>query len=216
MSYSHSINKEKALIWRIVHINNLSWILDNGFHSGNSHCKAPNWVSIGNRELIQRRNHISVPIYSGTVLNDYVPFYFTPFSPMMLNIHHGRGVSQQNNEDIIIFVSSLRHLKQNNFPFIFTDSHACYSWCNFFNDIDDLDKVDWSLLQSRDFKRDPNDPKKFERYQAEALIYQSCPVSMLLGIICYNDSIKEKIESELNIRGITHIQVLARPGWYFQ
>lgn len=75
--------------------------------------------------------------------------------------------------------------------------------------------MDWGLLQSRDFKRDPNDPKKFERYQAEALVYQSCPISMILGIICYNDNIKEKMESELRIREITHIQVLARPGWYF-
>ncbi len=34
MLYS-SLNPEKALIWRIVHRDNLPWILDNGLHCGN-------------------------------------------------------------------------------------------------------------------------------------------------------------------------------------
>lgn len=53
-----SLNPEKALIWRIVHRDNLPWILDNGLHCGNSAVKAPNWVNIGNPELIDKRaNH---------------------------------------------------------------------------------------------------------------------------------------------------------------
>jgi hypothetical protein len=38
----------------------------------------------------------------------------------------------------------------------------------FHNTLDRLDRVDWPRLQARDFKRDPDDPGKFERYQAEA------------------------------------------------
>jgi hypothetical protein len=29
-----NLNPEKALIWRIVHRDNLPWILDNGLHCG--------------------------------------------------------------------------------------------------------------------------------------------------------------------------------------
>lgn len=31
-----NLNPEKALIWRIVHRDNLPWILDNGLHCANS------------------------------------------------------------------------------------------------------------------------------------------------------------------------------------
>lgn len=86
-----NLNPEKALIWRIVHRDNLPWILDNGLHCGNGGVQAPGWVSIGNPELIDKRANHPVRLPPGGFLNDYVPFYFTPFSPMLRNIHTGWG-----------------------------------------------------------------------------------------------------------------------------
>lgn len=93
MSKNHSdtLNKEKALIFRIVHINNLPWIVQNGLHCGNSSVLSSNWEHIGNPELIAKRGAHEVSVGPKGVLNDYVPFYFTPFSPMLLNIKTGRG-----------------------------------------------------------------------------------------------------------------------------
>ncbi|HAX22774.1 MAG TPA: DUF4433 domain-containing protein [Hydrogenophaga sp.] len=209
-----NLNPEKALIWRIVHRDNLSWILDNGLHCGNSAVKAPGWVSIGNPELTDKRATHRVPIPPGGLLNDYVPFYFTPFSVMLKNIHSGRSVQRRNNEEILILVSSLRHVAKQGLPFLFTDSHAYYQWSNYYDDLDQLDKVDWQLLQRRDFKRDPDDPAKFERYQAEALVHQHCPVSGLLGIVCYTEKMKMSIEQALAQRALA-LPVHARSGWYF-
>lgn len=93
-NYSQTLNPQKALIWRIVHRNNISWILDNGLYCGNSPVQSPNWEAIGSSELIQKRETHPVPISPFGSLNDYVPFYFTPFSPMLLNIKSGRGVIQ--------------------------------------------------------------------------------------------------------------------------
>lgn len=214
--YRNSINQEKALIWRITHIHNLEWILDSGLYSGNSDKKSKNWISIDNQTIIERRNKIRVPLTPYGVLNDYISFYFTPFSPMMLNIHHGRGVKQQENEDIIILVSSLNILTKMKIPFVFTDGHACYSWSNFYSKLEDLDKINWTILQNRDFKRDQDNPKKFEQYQAEALIYQSCPIEAIIGIICFNEKIKKYIENELSIRNLEQIKVFARKNWYFE
>lgn len=53
------------------------------------------------------------------------------------------------------------------------------------------------------------------RYQAEVLIYQHCPVSSLMGIICYTDEVKSQIESQLQHYGL-ELAVYVRPGWYFQ
>jgi hypothetical protein len=217
MSYNYqSLNPAKALIWRIVHRDNLPWILDNGLHCGNGDHRSPTWISIGSDELITKRALHPVPVEPGSVLNDYVPFYFTPFSVMMRNIHTGwGGVQQRANEEIVLLVSSLPHLQAQGLRFIFTDCHAYYQWANFYTDLADLDKIDWQILQQRDFKRDPDDPAKFERYQAEALIYQHCPISALLGIVCYTDPLKAQIEQQLAERSIK-LDVYAKTGWYFQ
>ena len=210
-----NLNPDKALIWRIVHRDNLPWILDNGLHCGNSAVKAPGWVNIGNPELIDKRAHHPVPLPPGGWLNDYVPFYFTPFSPMLRNIHTGwGGIQRRPNEEIVILVSSLHKVAKLGLPFLFTDSHAYYQWADYYSDLADLDKIDWELLQRRDFKRDPEDPAKFERYQAEALIHQHLPVSGLRGIVCYTDGMKQRIEQGLRIRGL-NLPVYARTRWYF-
>lgn len=215
-NYSKSINSEKALIWRIVHRDNLPWIFENGLHCGNSQHQSESWVNIGNQELIDKRQKHSVLMPPGGTLNDYVPFYFTPFSVMLKNIHSGRGgVKQRSNDEIVILVSSIHKVNSAGLDFLFTDSHAYYQWASFYKDIKDLDQIDWPLLQSRDFKRDADDPAKFERYQAEALIHNTCPVSALLGVICYNDATQQTVQNLLQSKNLD-LPVHVRPGWYFK
>jgi hypothetical protein len=210
-----NLNPEKALIWRIIHRDNLPWVLQHGLHCGNGAQRAPNWVSIGNSELINKRARHTVPVPPGGLLNDYVPFYFTPFSVMMRNIHSGRGgVQQRQNHEIVILVSSLHQLVQQGLPFLFTDMHAYYRWATYYSDLAHLDKVDWKLLQARDFRRDENDPAKFERYQAEALVHRYCPISGLIGIVCHSEEGKMQAQAQVVAQGLD-LTVHARPGWYF-
>lgn len=137
-----NLNPEKALIWRIVHRDNLAWILDNGLHCANSGVLSPNHVNIGNADLIDKRRHRVVPIPPGGTLADYVPFYFTPFSVMMKNIHSGWGVPQRRNEEIVILVSSLHHIRQLGLPFVFTNAHAYPDWTNYYSDLAQLGEID--------------------------------------------------------------------------
>ena len=98
---------QAAAIFRIVHRANIPWILDYGLHCRNSQVCDPNYRNIGNSDLIDRRSRVTVPIPPGGTLSDYVPFYFTPHSPMLLNIKTGRGVPMVQNSEIVILVSSL-------------------------------------------------------------------------------------------------------------
>jgi hypothetical protein len=214
MNYTR-LNPEKALIWRIVHRDNLPWILDNGLHCASSDVQAPQYVNIGNADLIDKRRSRHVPIAPMGVLADYVPFYFTPFSVMMKNIHSGWSVQQRSNDEIVILVSSLYRVEQLGIPFVFTNAHAYPDWTDYYSDLANLGEIDWSILQRRDFKRDADDPRKMERYQAEALIHHHLPITGLLGIMCYNDAMKERIEQDVAARDLT-LSVHARPGWYFQ
>lgn len=214
-NYSQTLNPQKALIWRIVHRDNIPWILDNGLHCGNSAVHAPHWVHIGNPELIDKRATHPVPVGAGGFLNDYVPFYFTPFSPMMKNIHSGYGgIRQRTQDEIVILVSNLYRVRDLGLPFVFTDGHAYYAWSNFYTDLADLDKVDWRIIQARDFKRDSSDLAKFERYQAEALVFGQCPINALVGMVCYNENTKQQLNGWLQQRNLA-IPVYARKGWYF-
>jgi hypothetical protein len=214
-NYKNSLNSQKALVWRIVHKDNIPWILQHGLHAGNSHTQSPDWVHIGNPELTEKRARHNVPVSPGGVLNDYVPFYFTPFSPMLRNISTGwGGITKRYNEDIVILVSSLRKLKEMGYPFVYTNSHANYIWSNFYTDLTDLNQIDWPLLQTRDFKRNPDDPGKFERYQAEALVYECCPIEALMGMVCYSDNTKQQLDVLTGQYG-HKLDVHARPEWYF-
>lgn len=209
------LNQDRALIWRIIHRDNLPWVLDNGLHCGSSAVMAPNWVSIGNAELIGKRASHPVPLPPGGCLNDYVPFYFTPFSPMLRNIQTGwGGIQRRANDEIVILVSSLARVAEAGLTWLFTDMHAYYQWAKFYNSLDHLDKVDWPILQARDFKRDPDDPAKFERYQAEALVHKHMPVSVLIGVVCYTSALKQSIDQDVAARGL-QLAVHARPNWYF-
>lgn len=214
MQYKN-LNPNKALIWRIIHRDNLEWILDNGLYASSHPIRSGNWVNIGSKELIDKRAKKVVNVGPGGNLNDYVPFYFTPFSPMMLNIKTGLGgVIQRKNEELLILVSSLHDVSQSGHDFLFTDSHAYSALASYYTDISDLDKIDWQLLQDRDFKRDNSDLRKLDRYQAEALIHNHLPVSLLKGIVCYNKDVESSVKKIIDKHEQT-LAVYARPGWYF-
>ena len=64
-------------------------------------------------ELIKKRAGHGVPIPPGGTLSDYVPFYFTPLSPMLYNIQTGRnGTQRPSKDEIVILVSSLHKIAE--------------------------------------------------------------------------------------------------------
>jgi len=190
-------------------------MLAHGLHCRNSNVFDPNYVEIGNSDLIQKRHHHPVKHAMGGTLGDYVPFYFTPFSPMLLNIKTGwHGIHQRPSDEIVILVSSLHRLRELNIPFLFSDMHAYMEPAQFFSDLVDLDKIDWGILQRRDFKRDQNDLGKIDRYMAEALVRGSMPVEALRGLVCYNEAVESPLKTLVEGTGLP-LTTLVRPSWYF-
>jgi hypothetical protein len=212
---SKDLNPDRALIFRITHRDNMPWILDNGLHCKSSEIADPNFVSIGNPELISKRQHRAIDIPPGGMLSDYIPFYFTPFSPMMYNIVTGFvGITKRPNEEIVILVSSLHKVADEGGTFVFSDRHAYLQAARFSADIADLNRIDWAILQARDFRRDPDDMGKVERYQAEALIHRHMPVSRFNGVLCYNQSVKNELDGLLKERNM-NLKIVAAAKWYF-
>ena len=208
------LTPEKGLIFRITHIDNVPWLLDHGLHCPTSDLRDPGFRRIGNLDLIARRAHRVVPIPPGGTLEDYVPFYFTPCTPMLYNIKTGcQGVEQLPMRDIVVLVSSLRRVAERGLEFVFTDRHAYLQTAEFSRDLAKLTALDWQSWKTRDFRRRPDDPSKMERYQAEALIHRRLPLDSLAGLACYGSAQQASVEAEIARRGL-EMRVVTRPEWY--
>ena len=211
------LSPDRGLIFRITHVQNVRWILSNGLHCASSDVRDSEFVSIGNEDLINRRRSRPVPIAPFGTLADYVPFYFTPFSPMFYNVHTGYGgITRRKNTEIVMLVSSLARLEQSGTEFLLTDRHAVLETATFFPSRSSLAEViDYGLLRRKDFRLDPEDPEKLEKYQAEALVYKHMDVSALVGIACDSETIRMAI-AEIAAEQGHSIHVRVREEWYFR
>jgi hypothetical protein len=169
-------------------------------------------VEIGNQELISKRNNRVVPCGPGGTLSGYVPFYFTPYSPMLYNIKTGyNGFPKKPISDMVILLSSLHVFKAKGLPFVFSDRHAYLKTALFSDDLADLNRIIWDVLQARNFKKDDLD--RFEKYQAEALIHKRVPLDAVFEIVCYNDSVRADIQAAAD-KVDAAVRIVAQPYWY--
>lgn len=210
------LTPEKALIFRITHRDNIPWILDHGLHCASSPTKDLHFVVIGKQDLIGARGSRRVPAPPGGTLADYVPFYFAPRTPMLHNIQTGEGVRKRKKSEIVFIVSSLHELARFHVSFVFTDRHAAAAIkiARFSSSLEELhDWLPWADLRAKNFRRDPDDPDPFERYQAEALAHRHVPREAIQGIACYDQNVKLWLDGEIAMRELT-LQTHVRAGWY--
>lgn len=208
---SKDLNPQKALIFRIVHRDNMSSVWADGCHCQTT-TVGKKFTQIGNLEVIGKRARRVVPCPPGGTLSDYVPFYFTPYTPMLYNIKTGyNGVEKKPIDQIVILVSSLHTLKKLGIAFVFSDRHALLKTALFSNDLADLNRIIWAELQARNFRKDDLD--RFEKYQAEALVHKQVPLAALIGVVCYNDSVRTAMQAAADAKGAA-VKIIARPSWY--
>lgn len=211
-----SLTPEKGLLFRITHVDNLPWLLANGLSCASANVLDPNFVEIGNPDLISKRKQRAVLLAPHGTLADYVPFYFTPKSPMLLNIKTGyKGITRRPNAEIAILVSSVQYMQESDVKLLFTDRHAYVRSADWSDDPVNLaSMIDWDILQRHDFKQTDDYPEKMDRYQAEALAYRHVPVAALIGIGCASAPDQSSIENMVRRAGL-NLRVVSRPQWYF-
>ena len=105
---------DKIWLYRITHYLNISHILKHGLVTATSPNANLNFVSIGDRTMIQTRNDMMVIIPPFCNLSDYIPFYFGFHSPMLLQIITGnQGVIKRAQNEIVYIISSLDATERN-------------------------------------------------------------------------------------------------------
>src|SRR5690606_31118509 len=133
-------------------------------------------------------------------VGEYVPFYFTPRSIMLYNIvtgHRAPKVPKVPRENILVIRCLIEQLAKCG-RYFFTDGQANVSnGTNHFHDLKDLDKIDWSIIQTSSFSKSTDDLDRARRYQAEFLVHDHVPVSAVESIVVYNKFAQARVEAQL-------------------
>ncbi|MDZ7692353.1 MAG: DUF4433 domain-containing protein [Balneolaceae bacterium] len=203
-------------LYRIIHIDNLEFILDEQeLRCANHPERDPNYTGIGDSTLIKRRGAKDIPLMPGGTFKDYVAFYFGPRSPMLYEIKHGyNGVTQRNQEEIIYLVTTIEKVEEHGCNYVFYDGHAYHAFSNCYNDVQDLEHIDWPIVKAKYWNNREDDMDRKRRKQAEFLIHTSLPWSAIKGICAINDSAKQKVEHILQSQSIS-CTVISNDKYYY-
>lgn len=189
-------------LFRMTHIENLRFILRDGLYAPNAKRYAE-YLNIGDEVLIAQRKEFVVPVAPGGVLSDYVPFYFGGRSPMLLNIKTGyRGVRQREQSEIVFLCAHIDVIVNSCPDFCFTDGHAKDSLTAYYNNLENLDKVDWSVVSLSYWSNTEDDPDRMRRKQAEFLVKNYVPLSCVSGIIVFDNKASVKVKDIMKEVGI--------------
>lgn len=190
-------------IYRMVHWQNVEYILLHGMCCRGHTLEDPNYVNIGMRSLIADRHEHPVPIAGKGNLGEYVPFYFAGHSPMLYLIRDGKsGVEQRPQADIVFIVCTYENIKSAGLPFVFTDKNAKIAVARFFENEADFDKLDWSSINARNWASDESNLARRDLKQAEFLVHQHVPVNCIHALVVKTSERKEYFEEIIRNLGL--------------
>ncbi|AYJ74821.1 MULTISPECIES: type II toxin-antitoxin system toxin DNA ADP-ribosyl transferase DarT [Thermus] len=197
-----------TLIYHITHIKNLASILETGGLLPLN--RSPRHQSIAYEHIRERRGQTRVPLKPGGTLNDYVPFYFCPRSPMLYAVHTGSTDYWGGQTPILHLVSSVQAVHAKGLDFVFTDQHAVLLHARFFNNPQDLSKLDWGAIQASFWSQ-----VKAQK-QAEFLVYDFFPWDLVQEIGVIDDKIAQEVRQILQrFPNRRHPPVRVRRDWYY-
>jgi len=208
---------EPTFIFHITPLDNLRSILAAGamFAKRVLDQEDTDYTNMAHQSIQDRRAHTVVPCGPGGSLHDYVPFYFAPRSPMLFTISRGNVEGFAGGQSSVLhLLSTVQDVCKAGLGFVFTDGHGIMDFTEFFVALADLDQVDWPLMQETYWADTDDDSDRKRRRQAEFLVHERFPVSLLRGIGVMNETTKHETESVLAEFGLA-IPVAVKPGWYY-
>lgn len=134
---------------------------------------------------------------------------------MLYAINEG-GVEgyESGQEPLVHLVTKVQLIEDANLDFAFSDRHAVLTYANFYDDVASLGEVDHDLMQARYWYDTDRYPQRKERRQAEFLVYDFFPFTLIGAIGVINESMKEETErccDELD----EPPPVIVREQWYY-
>lgn len=192
------MNLADIKVFRMIHIDNIPHILQNGITHRNSPKANSNYVSIGDDSLIDARSAKNIKTANGNTicLGDFIPFYFWVKMPMLYIIQNGyHNVVKRTPEEIIYIVCSVEDLANNYEEIYFSDGHANSAFSTLYDKthLCDLPNVlDWNAIKATFWDgEDKRDLKR--RKEAEFLVKEDVSPQQITTFGCYSESAKQKL-----------------------
>ena len=200
-------------IYRIIHIENLPKLLEWGcdWSPNQATSQGLQKKSIHHKDIMDKRQHAAVRVPPGGVVADYVPFYFGPKSPMLYAIKQGKVEGHQGQREILYLLSHAEEVEAAKLPFAFTDGHAIISYVNHYNQLADLSKLDWNVIQAQ-YWNNLLDGRC--RRQAEFLIKDRFPLDLLREIGVMDGAVRQKVSKLVEQTAFRPLIQMHRE-WYF-
>ena len=204
-------------IFHITHVHNLPGIISNGLVCDAMASSAGmTRVDIGYSQIKERRARRQVSLGPGGTLNDYVPFYFGPRSPMLYTISRGNVPQYQDGQEPIVHLRlDAEGIATAGLDFVYSDGHAVIEISTFHDDIAKVtDQVDLDLMSARYWYDTLEDPDRMRRRQAEFLVRGSVPWAFVDRIGVMTDACKVEVAGIMAMANHRPpIDVL--PDWYY-
>lgn len=205
-------------ILHLTHGGNLESIINNGGLWSKNHRPAEVNLSvdISHGNIQERRARKLVPCEPRGNLHDYVPFYFGARSPM-LYVNHAGGVSSNphGQRALIYLVASAEETAAAGERFVFTDGHAEMGLAAFFDDLSELNQLDWEAIHAQRWTDTPDEPTRRFHKQAEFLVHRFFPLNLVREIVVLNARICGRVEEILSQAGVVR-PVTINQGWYYE
>jgi ssDNA thymidine ADP-ribosyltransferase, DarT len=191
-----TLNMGNLYIYRIMKAQRLEDILTDGIYCKLKYPEDREYPTIGNKDIIDQRSRMPVKCFPGTVVNDYVPFYFSVRTPMLYNIKTGHGVPQRHQRDIIYLCYKLNDLATEDYKWCYTDGNAAKSISKFFTDLDHIEtNIDWRSIRTTDF-RDNNsdgDEDRVRKKHSEFLVKNHVPSNLIRTIVVFDQDVANQV-----------------------
>jgi hypothetical protein len=198
-------------------MDNFARILQSGSLTCGRDCVASDRTarSIAYSNIKLKRSRLVLQVGPGGYLDEYVPFYFGPLSPMLFAYTKGRVTGQaEDSTQIIYFVARIEDIARRNLEFAFTDGHPVTDLTGFYINLDDLDKVDHELMKAKMWNDTNEDPDRQRRRQAEFLVYRALLLDMVSYVAVRNEGMAAWVARTMC--DLNHsIPVIIRPKWYY-
>lgn len=141
------------------------------------------------------RATVRIPCGPGGVIHDYVPFYFGYLCPMMLQLKTGQVADyDEGQEPLIYLVSTGQRVEAAGVDFVFSDGHGLALFTDWFDDLKQLDAVDWNMVNQRYWSDNLSDMDRQRRKQAEFLIHGSCPWDLIDEIVVFDNAVAVRVQ----------------------
>ena len=208
---------DPVLIFRLIHVDNVDVCLKRGGMNASHHIpeNGLKYRTIHNIDIQNQRSVRAIPCGVRGTIHDYVPFYFGPRSPMLLQLHTGRVPGYDEGQEHLVYtVSTVETIAESGLDFVFSDGHGIAAFSQWYEDIADLDKVDWEAVYARQWNDTLDDPDRQRRKQAEFLIHVFCPWGVVQEICVLNEAMRQMVTSIIGQHGIS-TPVRISQNWYY-